>query len=277
MTANGAPNGLAAIRARIDAGRIGWSWPLAMAFIRLPLIAAGLAISYAAFAASGEERPFLAALLTATLVTVAVNLVSLALLRWLTRREGIRLRDLIGFDPRRAWSDIAWGVALLFILNLPFIATIMVVAFLVGGPMGGQDFGTAMSNVFAGPLADPTVTPGAPPWVGIMSAILFPLVNPVVEEMHYRGYVQPRLEALGGSTWLAIGIMATGFALQHVTYALSVPGIGVYVAAFGVWGIGAGLVYARMRRLTSLVVVHFVVNASTAVVPLVFLLTGASG
>ena len=131
-----------------------------------------------------------------------------------------------------------------------------------------------MSNVFAGPLTDTSIVPGVPTWVAIVAALLFPLVNPIVEEMHYRGYVQPRLEALSGRRGFAIGVMAVGFGLQHVTYALSPPGTIVYAAAFVVWGIGAGIVYARMRRLTSLIVVHFVINASTAVVPLVFLLAG---
>lgn len=271
------PNSPKTIRERLANGTLGRGWPLVMAFIRLPLIVLGLAFAYAVYVATGTPEPFLSALLTATLVTVVVNLVSLVLLRRLTRHEGIRLQDLIAFDRRRIWPDIAWGLALLIVLNVPFIVTIMAVAFLVGGPMGGQDFGTAMSNVFAGPLADAGVRPGLPAWIGVVSAVLFPLVNPIIEEMHYRGYVQPRLEALTGSGAVAIGVMALGFGLQHVTYALSVPGIAVYGAAFLVWGIGAGIVYARMRRLTSLIVAHFVINASTATVPLIFLLTAGNG
>jgi len=271
------PNSPETIRERLANGTLGRGWPLVMAFIRLPLIVLGLALAYAVYAATGTPEPFLSALLTATLVPVVVNLVSLVLLRRLTRREGIRLQDLIALDRRRIWPDIAWGLALLIVLNVPFIVTIMAVAFLVGGPMGGQDFGTAMSNVFAGPLADAGVRPGLPAWIGVVSAVLFPLVNPIIEEMHYRGYVQSRLEALTGSGAVAIGVMALGFGLQHVTYALSVPGIAVYGAAFLVWGIGAGIVYARMRRLTSLIVAHFVINASTATVPLIFLLTAGNG
>lgn len=271
------PNSPKTIRERLANGTLGRGWPLVMAFIRLPLIVLGLGVAYAVYVATGTREPFLSALLTATLVTVAVNLVSLVLLRRLTRHEGIRLQDLIALDRRRIWPDIAWGLALLIVLNVPFIVTIMAVAFLVGGPMGGQDFGTAMSNVFAGPLADAGVGPGLPAWIGVVSAVLFPLVNPIIEEMHYRGYVQPRLEALTGSGAVAIGVMALGFGLQHVTYALSVPGIAVYGAAFLVWGIGAGIVYARMRRLTSLIVAHFVINASTATVPLIFLLTAGNG
>ena len=271
------PNSPETIRERLANGTLGRGWPLVMAFIRLPLIVLGLALAYAVYAVTGTPEPFLSALLSATLVTVVVNLVSLVLLRRLTRHEGIRLHDLIALDRRRIWPDIAWGLALLIVLNVPFIVTIMAVAFLVGGPMGGQDFGTAMSNVFAGPLADAGVRPGLPAWIGVVSAVLFPLVNPIIEEMHYRGYVQPRLEALTGSGAVAIGVMALGFGLQHVTYALSVPGIAVYGAAFLVWGIGAGIVYARMRRLTSLIVAHFVINASTATVPLIFLLTAGNG
>jgi membrane protease YdiL (CAAX protease family) len=267
------PNSPETIRERLANGTLGRGWPLVMAFIRLPLIVLGLALAYAVYAATGTPEPFLSALLTATLVTVVVNLVSLVLLRRRTRREGIRLQDLIAFDRRRIWPDIAWGLALLIVLNVPFIVTIMAVAFLVGGPMGGQDFNTAMSNVFAGPLADAGVRPGLPAWIGVVSAVLFPLVNPIIEEMHYRGYVQPRLEALTGSGAVAIGVMALGFGLQHVTYALSLPAIAVYGAAFLVWGI----VYARMRRLTSLIVAHFVINASTATVPLIFLLTAGNG
>lgn len=270
-------NSVESIREGVAAGLVGWSGPLVMAFVRFPLIVLGLGIAFLIYALSGEREPFLASLLTASLVTVIVNLVSLVLLRRLTRREGIRLGDLIGFDRVRIWRDLGWGLALLVLLNVPFIATIMLTAFLLGGSASGQDFGTAMGNVFAGPLADPNVTLGVPVWVAIVSAMLFPLLNPVIEEMHYRGYVQPRLEALSGSSRVAIGIIAAGFGLQHVTYALSIPGIAVYGAAFLVWGIGAGIVYAHMRRLTSLIVVHFVINASTAVVPVVFLLIGATG
>jgi membrane protease YdiL (CAAX protease family) len=268
------PNGVARIRERAAMGRVGWRWPLAMAFIRLPLIVVGVVVAFVIYLVGGADRPFLDALLTATLVSVAVNLVSLALLRRLTLREGVALGDLIGFDRGRLVPDVGWGLALLIVLNVPFVAIILLGAVLLGGMPDGVDFGTAMSGVFAGPLADGSIVPGVPAWVAIVAAILFPLLNPIVEEMHYRGYVQPRLEALSGSGRFAIVVMATGFGLQHITYALSITGSVVYAAAFLVWGIGAGIVYARMRRLTSLIVVHFVINASTAVVPLVFLLAG---
>lgn len=49
----------------------------------------------------------------------------------------------------------------------------------------------------------------------------------------------------------------------------------VYFVAFLVWGIGAGLIYRRQRRLPSLIVTHFVVNASFGVLPLVLVLASA--
>lgn len=102
--------------------------------------------------------------------------------------------------------------------------------------------------------------------------VSFALLNPVVEEMHYRGYVQPRLTALSGSATFGIGVMAVGFAAQHVVYAFTVQGALVYFVAFLVWGSGAGLIYRWQRRLPSLIVTHFVVNASFGVLPIVLAL-----
>jgi hypothetical protein len=42
---------------------------------------------------------------------LGANLVSIALLVWLLRREGGRLADLLRFDRRTFWKDLAWSVA----------------------------------------------------------------------------------------------------------------------------------------------------------------------
>ncbi len=41
-----------------------------------------------------------------------------------------------------------------------------------------------------------------------------------MEELTYRGYSLPRLEALTGRSWLALLIMTLGFMLQHVALPL---------------------------------------------------------
>lgn len=165
------------------------------------------------------------------------------------------------------------GLVLVVVLNVPFMVAVVVTALLINPPTSAAGVDTAMEAVFVGGW-DGTLTVGPPAWMAVLTAVLFPILNPIVEELHYRGYVQPRLEVLSGSSSMGVAIMAVGFALQHATYALTVASAGVFVVAFLVWGVGAGIVYHRQRRLTSLIVVHVVVNASFAVVPLFAALAG---
>jgi len=51
---------------------------------------------------------------------LGANLVSIALLVWLLRREGGRLADLLRFDRRTFWKDLGWSVG----------------GFLLAGPIG---------------------------------------------------------------------------------------------------------------------------------------------
>ncbi|CAN5919782.1 hypothetical protein BH23ACT10_BH23ACT10_35830 [soil metagenome] len=208
-----------------------------------------------------------AALVSSAFIMIFVNLVSLALLVALTRREGIGLADLIAFDRTRLWRDVRWGLVLVVLLNVPFVIAVVVTALVINPPATAAGVDAAMETVFVGGW-DGTLTVGPPVWMAVLTAVLFPLLNPVIEELHYRGYVQPRLEALSGSAAVGVTIMAIGFALQHATYALTVASGAVFVVAFLVWGVGAGIVYHRQRRLTSLIVVHVVVNVSFAVIPL---------
>lgn len=71
---------------------------------------------------------------------LGVNVVSLLLLRRLVRREGIQLRDLIGFDRARVGRDLGLGLLWLIVLNLPFVATIMLVTVALTLPATGAAF-----------------------------------------------------------------------------------------------------------------------------------------
>jgi membrane protease YdiL (CAAX protease family) len=81
-----------------------------------------------------------------------------------------------------------------------------------------------------------------------------------VEELLFRGYAQARLVAIGQRPWLGILLPAIGFGLQHLAFAPSVTGAIAYVAGFTLWGLGAGLIYHRQRRLGPLIVAHFLSN-----------------
>lgn len=261
--------------ARVDLAEVTWPWPLILAFVRLPLIALGLGAVAVSFAVAGAPDPLLLSLITAPpALMLAVNVVSLLLLRRLVRREGRQLRDLIGFDRARIGRDIGLGLLLLIVLNVPFVLAVVLVTVALTSPTSGAEFAAAFEEVFAGRTAEALAHVDLPLWWAVAVGVSFALLNPVVEEMHYRGYVQPRLTALSGSATVGIGVMAVGFAAQHVAYAHTWRGALVYAAAFLVWGVGAGIVYHRQQRLPSLIVTHFVVNASFGVLPIVFALAG---
>lgn len=104
------------------------------------------------------------------------------------------------------------------------------------------------------------------------SRIAFPLLNPLVEELQYRGYAQPGLVARMGSPWPGILITALGFGLQHVVFAVTLPAALAYSAGFFLWGIGAGWIAQRQKRLAQVIVAHFISNLSFGIIPLFFVL-----
>lgn len=269
-----AANGPERIGDRVRAGTVGWGAPLLMAFLRLPLIAVGIGLAYLFFTLGGYAEPFLLSLTTPAFLMLFVNLISLALLVRLTRREGIRLRDLVGFERARLGHDVGLGLLWLVVLNVPFVLTIMLTTLVLTRPSDAQALGEGFAQVFVGRADQAVADVQFPLWWAIVTAASFSLLNPVVEEMHYRGYVQPRLAALSGRSWIGIGVMAVGFAAQHITYAYTGAAMLVYFAAFLVWGVGAGLIYRRQRRLPSLIVTHFVVNVSFGVLPSVLAFAG---
>lgn len=269
-----AANGPECIGERVRTGAVGWAAPLLMAFVRLPLIVVGIGVAYLYFLLGGHAEPFLLSLTTPTFLMLFVNLISLALLARLTRREGIGLRDLIGVDRARLGRDVGLGLLWLVVLNVPFMAAVVLTTVVLTRPADAQALGEGFAQVFAGRAEAAFSAVELPLWWAVLTAASFSLLNPVVEEMHYRGYVQPRLTALSGRSWLGIGVMAVGFAAQHVTYAFTAAAAVVYFVAFLVWGTGAGLIYRWQRRLPSLIVTHFVVNASFGLLPLVLALAG---
>jgi membrane protease YdiL (CAAX protease family) len=113
-----------------------------------------------------------------------------------------------------------------------------------------------------------------PSWLAVISAVAFPLLNPLVEELHYRGYTQTRLVHALHSLPAGIVLTAVGFGLQHVVFAVTLPSALAYAAGFFLWGLGAGFIYQRQGRLVPLIIAHFISNLSFGVIPLIMLSRG---
>jgi hypothetical protein len=136
---------------------------------------------------------------------VLTNVVTLAWLVSLMRREGRRFWDLLLVDRTRVRSDA--GV----VLGIAAVSTALVIAPNFG--LATLLFGDAEApmDTFIQPL---------PPWVAVGVLVLFPVTIALSELAFYFGFIRPRLEAITGRAWSPTYLTAGFLALQHATLPL---------------------------------------------------------
>jgi membrane protease YdiL (CAAX protease family) len=238
-----------------------------MAYIRLPLVLVGSAIAILAYQLAGTPAGIAAGWGWSTLTLTLVNLICLWLLISRSRVEDFNFKGAIGFHRKYLLKDIAWGMLWSLLLGGLLLAGVFSVIFLLYGSSAFAN----MESVFVGG-ADLSFS--LPDWLALVSAVAFPLINPFVEELQYRGYAQPRLIAASGSTSTGILLTALGFGLQHIVFALTVTSALAFAVGFFLWGLGAGLIAHRQKRLVPLMVAHFISNFSFGIIPLIIITAG---
>lgn len=96
----------------------------------------------------------------------------------------------------------------------------------------------------------------SPTWVMVVTVISAVVLAPVVEELLFRGLVQPALARKLGSQWKAILLTGLFFGIIHVPLYQTMP-------ALVFFGIVLGYAYAKTRSLTLVILIHAVFNAKT--------------
>ena len=114
----------------------------------------------------------------------------LALLWQLTRREGIGLFDLIGFERARLGRDVLLGFALIPVGLALILGGVYAAGWLV--------YGTLTPPYLFGPLPLPAALYGV---------LVFPFIWGLTEQMTYNGYLVPRFRVLCRSTSLAVALV----------------------------------------------------------------------
>jgi hypothetical protein len=115
----------------------------------------------------------------------------LARLWRLTRREGIRLFDLVGFKRTRLLRDVLLGFALIPVS----------LVFIFGGVY-------AAGWLVYGTLTQPYLMGGPPVWAVLYGVPVWPLIWGLTEQMTYNGYLVSRFQVVYGSTSMAVAIVA---------------------------------------------------------------------
>lgn len=240
-----------AIRPRVASGRIPRYGPFLILFARSAFILLAQGITYLLFLLLHIPNASIVIRNWWPVYGTFVDFGCLALLIWLTRREGMRLSDLIGFDVKRLKTEIFLGLGL-FVLIFPLT--------IFGGGMLAQLIAYGKLN----PEFPEFTFMHTLPLLGLLFArILWWPIWSATEEMTYNGYALPRLIALTNSRWLSVGIVAFFFALQHSFLMLAGFQFGFYMfLAFLPLSVAMVLAYKRIRRLPPLIVAHWLMDLS---------------
>jgi membrane protease YdiL (CAAX protease family) len=241
---------VAAIRRRVAEGKVPWAGPLLLVVGRGLMWMAAQGIVALVFLARHVERPWHDACYWWSICFTLSDIFCLAVMRHYTRREGIRMRDLIGPIRMRHGHDIFLGLGY-YVLIFPF--------FLVGGFVTQMLF-YGVSGV--APNAYILHARALPLWAVIYSLSIYWIIQSATEELTYQGFVLPRLEALTRRTPIAFAIVAFFFAAQHCALGF-VPDWRANLCRFLAYLPGCAvvmLIYIRTRRLAPLIIAHWLID-----------------
>jgi uncharacterized membrane protein YtjA (UPF0391 family) len=213
---------------------------IALFFIVQALIASILRVSGVSAAWAESARWWIFS------VTIT-NVVSIVLLNWLFRLEGKRYLDVLRFERKTFWRDLALAIGA-FVLSAP-IASIPA---------------TVLANRFFGDSNAPVEMMFRPlPMWAIATGLLFPITIAFAELPTYFGYTMPRLQQQLGNPWLAWVIASFFLSIQHLTLPLILDWRFILWRAFMFlpFALYVGLVIKlRPKLLPYLVVGHFLID-----------------
>jgi len=251
MSETVSPNARAALIERQAAGTLTWFGPAVMLFARSAFAVAAQGLVAIIYAAQGSIAPWREAGAWLPVYATLIDGGCLGMLWWLARREGIRLRDLIGFDRQRLGRDLLFGIVLI----PPSLLLILAGNF-------------ASSWLVYGNLTAPDIFGHLPLLPTLYGIFVFPLLWGITEQTTYNGYLLPRLQVLSGSTGFAVAIVAFSWSFQHVVLPLTFdPHFMLYrMLSPLLFSTFIAIVYLRMRRIVPLATAHWLMDGGDSFV-----------
>ena len=240
-----------ALQERLRTGTLTWRGPALMLFARSACAVGAQALVAAVFALRSSPSAWLDAAPWLPVYGTLCDAGCLALLWWLTRREGIGLFELVGFERDRLPRDVLAGLALIPVS----------LVFILGGvyATGWLLYGTLTPPYLYGPLPLPAALYGV---------LVFPFVWGLTEQMTYNGYLVPRFQVLCRSTGVAVALVAFAWSFQHVVMPLTFD---AKFMAFRMlsplpFSTFQALLYLRIRRLIPFVIAHALMDGASVVI-----------
>jgi hypothetical protein len=260
QTATVPPNALPQIRERMASGRISWMGPLLLVSARSVLLMASQVFTALVLFAAHHPAPWRAAGDWWGVYGTLVDLGCLIGLRYFTRTEGIRIRDLIGQVHLRRGRDLFLGLVY-FVAIFPFFLGGSYVARLLLYGSSHQDPNAYLLHGHALPI-----------WATVYSLTLWWMIWSPTEETTYQAYVLPRLQALTGRTWIAFLIVGFWWAAQHCALPF-IPDWRFLLFRFLAFFPGVLMLmvfYLRTRRLAPLIIAHWPMDIAAALMTAIY-------
>jgi hypothetical protein len=247
------PNSHEALLQRREAATLTWRGPVLMLFARAACAVGAQGFVAAIFALRPSPTPWHDAEPWLPVYGTLIDAGCLALLWRLTRREGIRLFDLVGFERTRLLRDVLLGVAL--------IPVSLVIIF--GGTY-------AAGWIVYGTLAQPYFLGGLPLPAALYGVLVWPFIWGLTEQMTYNGYLVPRFQVLCRRTSVAIGIVAFVWAMQHAFMPLTFDRkfMAFRLLASVPFAVFQTFLYLRLRRVVPFATAHALMDGATVLIPL---------
>jgi membrane protease YdiL (CAAX protease family) len=247
------PNSHEALVRRREAGTLTWRGPALMLFARTACAVAAQAVVATVFFLRASPTPWHDSEPWLPVYGTLIDAGCLALLWRLTRREGIGLFDLVGYERTRLPRDVLVGFALIPV-SLVFI-------------LGGT---SAAGWIVYGSLSPPYLLGQLPLAAALYGVLVWPFVWGLTEQMTYNGYLVARFQVLARSTSVAVAVVAFVWSLQHAFMPLTFDGrfMAYRLLAPIPFSIFEALVYLRYRRLLPLAIAHALMDGATVLLPL---------
>jgi membrane protease YdiL (CAAX protease family) len=239
----------AALVRREDAGALTWRGPMLMLVARSAFAIVAQALVAGIFALRSSPAPWHDAEPWMPVYGTLIDLGCLTLLWRLTRREGIGLGDLIGFDRSRLGRDLLLGLAVVPVG----------LALILGGVYG-------MGWIVYGTLTPPYLFGALPLPAALYAVFVFPLIWGLTEQMTYNGYLAPRFRVLCRSTSLSVALVSMAWSFQHAVMPLTFDPKFMVVRALSPlpFSVFQTLVYLRFRRLLPFAIAHALMDGTSA-------------
>jgi uncharacterized protein len=172
------------------------------------------------------------------------NLLCFIIIRRALKNENVKILSLINFQAQKIKKDLMFSLAFITLSIIIAITSSFIFGYLIYGRYP-YDLMPRFSDI--------------PIVIVIIFVVVFPVINSIMEEITYNGYIFPRLEAEVKETNIVVLIVLFFFTLQHI-FIMFVPDLKYltwrllcFVPLIAFWII----IYKKMRRLTTLIIVHW--------------------